>query len=81
MPSTAIRDSAYDPETRELRITFVTGRRYLYADVPPAVVAAFDTAESKGRFFNRRIRDRYAYREITGAPAQPAAGRSSRPAR
>jgi hypothetical protein len=64
MPSTVIRNYLYDPANAELWITFVTGRRYVYSAVPPAVFDAFRTAPSRGAFFNREIRDRYAYREI-----------------
>ena len=34
MPSTVIRRFMYLPEARELTIEFVTGRRYVYSDVP-----------------------------------------------
>ena len=64
MPSTVIRRFDYQPETRELDVLFVTGRRYIYADVPPEEVAALRSAFSKGRHFNVHIRDRYAYREL-----------------
>ena len=64
MPSTAIRSHSYDRETSELTITFVTGRRYIYDDVPQDVVDAFKAAFSRGTFFNHHIRDRYGYREI-----------------
>ena len=64
MPSTVIRNYSYDPETRELKITFVTGRRYVYDDVPQDVADAFKAAFSRGTFFNQHIRDRYRYREI-----------------
>jgi hypothetical protein len=65
MPSTAIRSFFYDPAKSELWVTFVTGRRYVYAEVPPDVFDAFKTASSRGAFFNREIRDRYACREVT----------------
>jgi hypothetical protein len=64
MPSTAIRSLFYDAARSELWVTFVTGRRYVYADVPPEVFEAFNIAESRGGFFNHEIRDRYPYREI-----------------
>jgi hypothetical protein len=64
MPSTAIRYFRYDSAKRELQVTFVTSRRYVYADVPPEIFDAFSAAFSKGTFFNREIRDRYAHREI-----------------
>jgi len=60
MPSTVIRRFDYDPATRGLAVEFVSGKRYLYRDVPEAVAEAFRGAFAKGRFFNARIRDRYA---------------------
>ncbi|MGY4513904.1 KTSC domain-containing protein [Bradyrhizobium sp. USDA 3650] len=65
MPSSVIRFFRYAPETRELKVTFVSGRLYVYEDVPPEVAAAFRNARSKGTFFNHEIRDRYLYRDIT----------------
>ncbi|WP_398471472.1 KTSC domain-containing protein [Tardiphaga sp.] len=64
MPSTAIRHLSYSPATREMRVTFTSGRRYAYAQVPPEVHAAFSTAQSRGAFFNYRVRDRFACREL-----------------
>jgi hypothetical protein len=66
MPSTVIRQFVYRPETRELEVLFVTGRRYVYADVPPEAADAFRTAFAKGTHFNRHIRDRFAHRELAG---------------
>lgn len=67
MPSTVIKGFDYRPERRELEVTFVTGRRYVYRDVPEEEVLALRAAFSKGRHFNARIRDRYSYREISPA--------------
>jgi hypothetical protein len=64
MPSTVIRNYLYDPAKSELWITFVTGRKYVYAAVPQDVFDAFKSAFSRGTFFNREIRDHYSYREI-----------------
>jgi hypothetical protein len=64
MPSTAIHTLFYVPAKRELWVTFVSGRRYVYAEVPSDVFDAFQTAPSRGAFFNREIRDRYAFREV-----------------
>jgi hypothetical protein len=64
MPSTVIRRFDYRPETRELEVLFVTGRRYLYADVPPQEAEAFRAAFARGVHFNRHIRDRYPCREL-----------------
>ena len=65
MPSSVIRFFRYAPDRRELTVTFVSGRVYVYEDVPDEVAAAFKNARSKGAFFNRQIRDRYACREVT----------------
>jgi hypothetical protein len=65
MPSTAIRTIFYVPAKRELWVTFVSGRRYVYTEVPSDVFDAFKTAPSRGAFFNHRIRDRYGFREVT----------------
>jgi hypothetical protein len=65
MPSTVIRHFDYRPETRELEILFTTGRRYVYLDVPPETHTEFCAAFSKGVYFNRHIRDRYRYRELS----------------
>ena len=64
MPSTVIRSHSYDPDTSRLTITFVTGRRYVYDDVPQDAYDAFKAAFSRGTFFNHHIRDHYRYREI-----------------
>jgi KTSC domain-containing protein len=64
VPSSVIRDFSYDPATSELSITFVSGRRYVYADVPQDVFDAFKAASSRGTFFNSEIRDDYSYCEV-----------------
>jgi lysyl-tRNA synthetase class 2 len=65
MPSTVIRRFDYRPESRELEVEFVSGRHYVYEQVPEEVAAAMRSAFAKGVYFNRRIRDRYAHREVT----------------
>ena len=67
MPSTVIRRFGYDTDSKDLWVEFVSGRRYVYAPVPEDVAKAFGTAFSKGTYFNRRIRDRFPMREVTGA--------------
>jgi hypothetical protein len=63
MPSSVIRSFDYDLADQRLDIAFVSGRRYSYLDVPESVYDAMGRAASKGGFFNRRIRDRYAFVE------------------
>ena len=69
MPSTVIRSFAYRHEARELEVLFTTGRRYVYAEVPPEAVEALRGAFAKGRHFNARIRGRYHYVEVAGEGA------------
>jgi hypothetical protein len=59
VPSSVIRSFSYSAKNRELSITFVSGRRYVYTDVPKDVFDAFKAATSKGTFFNNEIRDCY----------------------
>jgi hypothetical protein len=61
MPSTVIRAFSYDAGRQELRVTFLSGRRYVYREVPAQTYAAMKAAFSKGTFFNRHIRDRFAF--------------------
>ena len=67
MPSTVIRSFDYRPEERELVVQFVSGRRYVYVDVPETEAQAMRSASSRGRYFNLHIRDRYRFRELAAA--------------
>ena len=64
MPSSVIKHFEYRHASRELEVLFVTGRRYLYNDVPAEEVEAFRAAFSKGAYFNRHLRGRYRNREL-----------------
>jgi hypothetical protein len=60
MPSSVIRSFAYDPLRKALLITFQTGRRYRYLDVPPETYVELKAAFAKGIYFNQHIRNRYS---------------------
>ncbi len=62
--STAISEIDYDEERAKLLVRFSSGERYVYVGVPGEVHRSFVDAESKGRFFQRRIRDRYPYNRL-----------------
>jgi KTSC domain len=69
VPSSVIQEFAYDATAQALSITFVSGKTYVYDRVPPSLYDAFAAAGSKGEFFNRYIRDHYAYALMgPGAP-------------
>lgn len=61
MPSSVIRDWRYDESAHRLDITFVSGKHYSYHAVPPRVAEGMRRATSKGGYFNRRVRDRFAF--------------------
>ena len=68
MPSTVIRSFDYDPAEQRLDVTFVTGRRYSYFEVPAETYAAMKASFAKGEFFNAQIRNRYRFEAVRPAP-------------
>jgi hypothetical protein len=72
--STTIREATYSPETRELHVTFLSGRTYTYARVPQVIYEAYLASPSKTTFFNIAIRGRYHFHE-TSALAWPTSRR------
>lgn len=67
MTSKAIADIKYDPAQERLTVFFLSGRIFEYVDVPAEVAASFQSAFSKGAFFNCYVRERYDFRELTPA--------------
>lgn len=62
--SSAIASVGYDAASGTLELQFQGGAVYRYAGVPPQVVEALMAAESKGRFVNAHIRQRFPYERI-----------------
>lgn len=62
--SSLVQRAIYDPAKATLAVTFTTGRTYLYFGVPAELYEDFLAAESRGQFFNWRIRDQYEFREL-----------------
>jgi hypothetical protein len=60
--SEAIAEIDYQPASSTLFVRFAHGGWYSYFMVPPKVHAAFLAADSHGRFFQEKIRDRYPCR-------------------
>jgi hypothetical protein len=58
--SSAIRSVGYDAKTRTLEVEFSSGAVYDYFGVSARLWASFLDAPSKGVFFARRVRDRFA---------------------
>ena len=57
--SSAITRIEYNEITRELHITFTSGKTYAYHGVPRDLYERFLRASSKGQFFNDYIKDQY----------------------
>ena len=55
--SSVIRGAWYEPDRQELELELWSGRRYLYTQVPASIAEGFASADSKGNFYNRRIRN------------------------
>jgi hypothetical protein len=64
MPSEVIKDFRYDEQSRTLFITFQSGELYCYDGVEPEAYAAMRRSISRGRFFMKHIRGRYAYGRV-----------------
>jgi hypothetical protein len=62
--SAAISEIDYDADRTKLLIRFVSGERYVYVGVPAEVCRSFVAADSKGRFFQSQIRDRYPFNRL-----------------
>ncbi len=70
MPSAVIKAYMYDPPAQSLTVTFVSGRAYVYQDVPAEVAQGLGLAFAKGEYFNKVIRDRYHAVEAGAGPVQ-----------
>lgn len=60
--SEAIRSLGYRSLT--LEVEFTEGGVYQYFSVPKKIFLEFIRAESKGRYFQEQIRDRFQYRKV-----------------
>lgn len=57
--SSALASSSYEPSSKELTITFKSGRSYTYRSVPPDVAEQLSSADSPGTFWRNEIKDTY----------------------
>jgi len=64
MPSTVIDHFSYDSKTSELKITFLSGKVYIYKNVPDEVFEGLKTAGSKGQYFNALVKNKYKFRRL-----------------
>lgn len=62
--SSAIARAGYDPDREVMTITFNSGKSYAYQGISPQTFGRYCAADSKGGFFSRNIRDKYAFRRL-----------------
>lgn len=75
-----IETISYERDARKLHVVFVTGRQYLYRNVPVETYSAMANSFSREQFFQMYIRGhfefvRYPSTDLPsqgGAPLQPA---------
>jgi hypothetical protein len=66
--STTLATIRYDATHETLWLEFRNRAVYCYFGVPATVQQALLEAHSKGAYFNRHIRDRFAYQKVVNAP-------------
>jgi len=64
MPSSVISEYHYNPDTKTLRVIYVSGMVYDYLDVQLDVYLAMKAAFSKGTFLNTKIKGNYDFKKI-----------------
>jgi predicted XRE-type DNA-binding protein len=67
--SSAVAAIGYQAAEKTLEIEFVSGEVYRYFKVPDSTYKAFQKAESKGAFFQDRVRGRFPYVRLTSKRA------------
>ena len=76
LESRTLASAFYDPGRCQLELEFRSGKRYLYFRVPQSCYEELLLAESKGGYFNRSIRNRFAFQDLS-LPAAPVVLASS----
>jgi predicted XRE-type DNA-binding protein len=69
--SSAIASIGYEAAAKTLDVEFVSGEVYRYFKVPESTYKAFQKADSKGSFFQDRVRGRFPYARLTSKRVPP----------
>jgi len=75
LQSTSLNAATFQEQSAFLELEFRNGAIYRYSDVPAQVYRELLRAESKGRYFNQHVRNRFSYTKID--PARNGANRGS----
>ena len=60
--SSNVSEVGYDPETKELIITWSKGKRSVYSEVPEELAEQLVNAPSVGSMLNEEVKPYYAHR-------------------
>jgi hypothetical protein len=69
LQSTSLNAATYQDQSAFLDLEFQSGAIYRYLGVPVQVYQELLQAESKGRYFNQHIRNRFPYTKIDPTPS------------
>jgi len=64
MPSSVVASMKYFPETKTLRVVYVSGHVYDYKNVPEHVYDKMKIASSKGVFLNQFIKTGFDFEKV-----------------
>jgi len=70
MPSAVIKSYSYDPAQQKMEIVYHSGKVYHYLDVPEKVFKEMRSTMTKGIWFNKHIKGKYAFKEVTPGTSQ-----------
>ena len=70
MPSAVIAGYAYDAEKQTLEVRYHSGKVYHYLNVPEKVYKEMRSTMVKGIWFNRHIKGKYTFKEVTAGLTQ-----------
>ena len=63
--SSAVTALTYNATTKELFVTFIGGRKYIYQGVPVSVIDELRFSGSIGKYINTKIKPKYNYVPVT----------------
>ena len=62
--SSMIQSTDYDESTKQLSVTFNTGKTYVYHDVHRDHYRAMNNSPSAGQYFNDQIKNNHAFDKV-----------------
>jgi hypothetical protein len=69
--STTLTSAAYSAPQSLLELEFCNGTLYRFFDVPADCFQSLLASDSKGVYFNRKIRNRFRYEQLPAPNLQP----------